>query len=417
MQKCAPIKKVIKKKGREMKIVKFFLIVIISFILNVQSKDILIYKNQDQDFDLHYQFLSKIFLQFNIKTKTIEDINTNDDDNLHIIFNPISVKDFPKFYIIYQTQELHDLDISNDFINKLSRAVAVWDYKWENINKYSSILSNYYYFPENYEFADPVILPCLLPIKALETYKEILRQSNTINWAASSLLPIIFTHCLLKEPKTIIEFGVSSVGTSSAKEILRQNNIINWATPGFLQIIATHCLLKEPNVGTSFAFYKAGLFSDAQIIGVDTQEIFRNTYNNFKNSKFLCINDLDFPKYYNSLDFKADVIFIDTTHTYFHTMDEIETFVPYLAKDAILLFHGSNVTPLNNYTTYYRLNNSYGSAPGNPRGVANAIKDYFSLEFDENKYYNFEFIKNNIKWKFIHYPFCNGLTILKKMDN
>jgi hypothetical protein len=68
-----------------------------------------------------------------------------------------------------------------------------------------------------------------------------------------------------------------------------------------------------------------------------------------------------------------------------------------------------------------RINNNYAKFGGIPnhnnKGVRKAIKEYFSFEFDENKYLNSTFNKDNISWQIIHYPYCNGLTVIKKLNH
>jgi hypothetical protein len=76
------------------------------------------------------------------------------------------------------------------------------------------------------------------------------------------------------------------------------------------------------------------------------------------------------------------------------------------------MFHDSNVTPLNNNTAYVRLNNTSGVAIGNPRGVTQALKEFLNLDFDESRYINQVCAHNGSSWRIIHYPFCNGLTVL-----
>ena len=72
---------------------------------------------------------------------------------------------------------------------------------------------------------------------------------------------------------------------------------------------------------------------------------------------------------------KLDIVFIDTSHFYRQTLDEIRLFAPLLSERGMLLFHDSNVTPLNNGRACLRLNNTIGSTNvNNSRGVTHAIK-------------------------------------------
>jgi cephalosporin hydroxylase len=325
--------------------------------------------------------LKVIFNKFDINFKTVNYLDNNDDKNLYIIdniqsVNSIDKKNLPKYYIIYQTSDLTKISLTNDVIDKLLGAIAIWDYSWNNISSYKQLAYNYLYCPLDYEFFDPVILPCLLPIKALDSYKEILSYSNKANGDISSHLPAIFAYTLLQNSQIIIEAGVRG-GEST------------------------------------LAFSKAINLLNAKLIGIDIEESSRGVYAHLTNASFVAMNDLDFPSYYKDNQ-KPDIIFIDTSHAYEHTLAEIKGFVPVLAERGMLMFHDSNVTPINE-TNYVRLNNTTGYASGVPRGVTRAIKEYFNVAFDEYKYCNFSFVKDQISWKMIHYPFCNGLTILQKI--
>jgi len=80
-----------------------------------------------------------------------------------------------------------------------------------------------------------------------------------------------------------------------------------------------------------------------------------------------------------------------------YTLKEIEGFISILSENGTLGFHDSN-------------------AVGNdPRGVTEAIKEYFTIQFDETKYLNEVFEKNDSIWHIVHYPFCNGMTIVKRL--
>jgi len=344
-----------------------------------QVQKVYIYSKTDS---IHSESIKAIFNKFGVKYEIVNAID-NDDKNLYIIFDIFNLdeKTLPKYYIAYQSLDLDKSEIADDYLNKLFKAVAVWDYKMQNIVKYRSLIHNYYYMPGDYEYADPVILPCFLPLEVLPVYKKVLVQSNNVDTDSSSHLPAIFTYSYLKQPARILEVGVASGGTTST-------------------------------------FHRAAQFSNAKLIGVEIQDQFAPTYSNLNNALFLCMDDLDFPEYYKNSEFnnkKMDVIFIDTSHEYEHTLQEIKIFAPLLDENGLMLFHDSNVTPLHNNTKYLRLNNTAGFAHGNSKGVTYALKEYFSVSFDESKYFNSNIVKDNFIWKMIHYPFCNGLTVLKKM--
>lgn len=367
-----------------MKLLKFILLVLPSMINNAvlcleQSHKVFIY---DQKNSAHSDTIKNMFNASHIPFEVTDRLNP-DENNLYIIFNAdsIDVALLPKNYIVYQTLDLNSNPLTSDYEQKLAQSVAIWDYSRANIQKYSSKIYHYCYLPANYEYADPVILPCLLPLSTLRNYKELLAYSNKLDTDISSHLPTMFYHTVMQNPKLILEAGVRG-GEST------------------------------------LAFNEAIKYCNAEIIGIDMESQCAQPYSKILNSTFVCINDMDFQNYYNNSRFNQtpmDVVFIDTSHEYHHTMGEITIFAPLLSKNGIMMFHDSNVTPLNNNTGYIRLNGTYGSAHGNPRGVTHALKQYFSIAFNEHAYCNFNFVKNNATWQIIHYPFCNGLTVVKKI--
>lgn len=323
-----------------------------------------------------------IFDTFEIPYTYASSIDASDANHLYLICDAHTIhkKDLPKYYVVYQTLNLSINPITQDYLDILANAVAIWDYDNTNINHYRH-LNNYYYFPANYEYADPVVLPCFLPIHMLDAYKQMLVYSNQRDTDISSHIPALFTYAALLNPKLIVEAGVR--GGQSTKP-----------------------------------FYKAMDFCNATMIGLDIESSYAAAYNALTNSLFVHMNDLDFADYYKKSSYHntpIDLIFIDTSHEYEHTLAEIKMFVPLLNDNGILAFHDSNVTPLAQ-STFVRINGTYDSAPGNTRGVTQALKECFSLEFNEYAYVNTIFINNGTKWHMIHYPFCNGLTVIQKIN-
>lgn len=332
----------------------------------------------------HYENIKNSLNAYNINYELTDSI-AHDDKNLYIIFDVFNIasSDLPKHYIAYQSLDLRNYALTNDYAQKLSSAIAVWDYSFDNINQYRSRINNYYYFPKNYEYADPVILPCNLPVATLNAYKEILSYSNQVNGDISSHLPAIFCYTVLQNPDILVEAGVR-------------------------------------NGQSTIAFKKALDFCNAQFVALDLEPYSGNAYPEIKNSRFLCMNDLDYPDYCTSdntlKNHKHDLIFIDTSHYYDHTVDEITKFVPILSDRGMLLFHDTHMSPLPSFA--WKCINGEGFSGGwdNKKGVIRAIKNCFSISYDETKYNNFEFEKDGITWNLVHYPYCNGLTMIKKLN-
>jgi cephalosporin hydroxylase len=307
------------------------------------------------------------------------------DHDLYILFDAfiLEPEDLPEHYIVYQTLDFRDNALTPKYRKILAGAVAIWDYSQENIAFYKNIFYHYFYFPAHYEFADSVLVSCDLPKETLTAYKDLVAYSNKNNSDISSHLPVLFAYALTYQPKLIVEAGVRG-GEST------------------------------------LALLKAVSFYDAQLIGIDIDPASAVAYGSLPKTLFLPINDLNFTEYYYASQWKhqkIDMVFIDTSHLYEHTMQEIKMFVPLLSEEGALIFHDSNVTPLQGGTAYVRLNGTVGRAFGNTNGVTVALKEYFGLQFDENSYNNFDCTKEGIEWRIVHYPFCNGLTIAKKLRN
>lgn len=305
-----------------------------------------------------------------------------DNSTLYILCDAHQMTRLPKYFIIYETRDLTQMPLNENYLQKMSDAIAIWDCSKQNIAKYSSKISNYFYLPPNYEFSDPVLLPCFLPIDSLVSYRDMVIYSNRWNSDISSHLPTLFYYTITQKPSIIIEAGIR--GAQS-----------------------TH------------AFQKALDLYDGKMLGIDIDPACASLYPKTNNISFICMDDCKFDSYWKSeANSKSiDMIFIDTSHLYEHTLSEIKMFEPLLADNGLLLFHDSNVTPLFNGTTYVRLNGtSENVGPYNTRGVTRAIKEYFNFDFDESRYINCIFESRNRLWQITHYPFCNGLTVIKKLN-
>jgi len=105
---------------------------------------------------------------------------------------------------------------------------------------------------------------------------------------------------------------------------------------------------------------------------------------------------------------RAEVIFIDTSHLYEHTREELEVWVPHLAPRGALLFHDTNMAN----GVYARLDGTI-SASGwdNRRGVIRAIEEFLGRTYDERAFFT------DVAGGFLvtHRPNCNGFTVLRRL--
>lgn len=322
-----------------------------------QQTEILVYAQSSYSQTL----VDSIFGQFNVRYKNIQILDPHDATHLHIITGNLSELHksmMPKHYIVYKCEpSAVDIDL-------LVGAVAVWDASVEHINSYKNNVAHYYYLPNyRYEFLDPVVLPCFLPLYALDTYRNVLAYSNAYQSDISNHLPALFCHCMAVNPEVIVEAG------------------IRWGD------------------GSTIALRAAKEVGNAFLIGIDVNDC-SQFYKNMSNACFLHMSDLDLPQHIKNIPLKKSTIdfaFIDTTHLYDHTMKELVLFESMLSEQGILALHDTNPVPTD------------------PHGVRDALRDYFNLTFDVNKYHVQIIEKNNYYWKYVHYPFCNGMSIIQRL--
>ena len=103
----------------------------------------------------------------------------------------------------------------------------------------------------------------------------------------------------------------------------------------------------------------------------------------------------------------VDLLFIDTSHLYEHTKQEIEIWSPHLSAGGVMIFHDTNM----GHGLHARLDHSVGHAWDNHRGVIRAVEEFAGKRYDENSF--FTDMANG--FLILHYPHCNGLTVFKKL--
>lgn len=108
---------------------------------------------------------------------------------------------------------------------------------------------------------------------------------------------------------------------------------------------------------------------------------------------------------YSGIDF----LFLDTSHFYDHTLQELNLYWDLLNENGVLLLHDTNCT--DKLTRRFSGNANQGW--DNKRGVIRAVEEYFSCEINEQS------LVSKIKLSrgataLIHFPWNNGLTIIFK---
>lgn len=133
-------------------------------------------------------------------------------------------------------------------------------------------------------------------------------------------------------------------------------------------------------------------------------------YENITNGTFYRADDVMFGKMFKGLTTDPiDVLFIDTSHLYQHTKEEINTWFPLLNNKALAIFHDTNLN-----TQYFHRNGNVGAGWNNERGVIRAIEEYFGIKVDETTDCELDVTKDGSSWHISHKYLCCGLTICYK---
>ena len=152
--------------------------------------------------------------------------------------------------------------------------------------------------------------------------------------------------------------------------------------------------------------------TDSNLISIDIDDC---KYDNIYNGRFIKCDDIEFADKFldycnnNNLPSKIDVLFIDTSHFYEHTKQEIEKWFPFLNDNAFIMFHDTNMPGV------YKTGNDYHQTWDNNRGVIQPIQEYFDMYFfEERPFHMYNLYKDNSFWNFEHYPESNGMTYITK---
>ncbi len=160
---------------------------------------------------------------------------------------------------------------------------------------------------------------------------------------------------------------------------------------------------------STFVFERVAKKCNSTLVSVDIEDC--SDISDWENWHFVQKDDIEFAKEFKdwckerNIAPEIDILFIDTSHLYQHTKDEIKHWFPYLSKNAKVIFHDTNMGFL-----YKRKDGSYGNGWDNKRGVIRAIEDFCEKKFNEKK----EFTDKCKGFEIKHYPYCSGLTIFTK---
>jgi cephalosporin hydroxylase len=186
-----------------------------------------------------------------------------------------------------------------------------------------------------------------------------------------------------------------------------------------MELMFIEALLCRPEVivelgvrggASTFVFDKVSRLCDASLISVDLDDC--SFVNSSSRWHFVRSDDVrfasTFPEFCRQRGIRAsvDLLFIDTSHYYDHTVREISAWFPLLSSRAKVIFHDTNLKPIGR-----RKDGCVQVAWDNERGVVRALEEYFGLHIEESCE-GTEYVGG---WLMRHWPNCNGLTIFDRI--
>lgn len=190
----------------------------------------------------------------------------------------------------------------------------------------------------------------------------------------SDYLEILFLESLAVKPKLIVELGVDTGESTFA-----------------LAQLARVCGATHISVD----------ICDCSHVGTQPQWLFVQK------------EDLEFAREFpawcreRNITSSIDILFIDTSHVFEHTLGEINSWFPFLSANSKVFLHDTNLTKV-----YFRKNGSMGIGWNNKRGVIRALEVFCGASFNEKE----AFLGFYNGWLIRHYPYSCGLAVLQKVS-
>lgn len=161
------------------------------------------------------------------------------------------------------------------------------------------------------------------------------------------------------------------------------------------------------------ALLSAAAFHQATVLSVDIEDCRAIGCPHADRWEFVQADDVafaheQFPRWceQHALPACADLLFIDTSHEYHHTCQELAAWLPLVSPDGTVVLHDTNMGSL-----YGRTDGSVGFGWDNHRGVIRALEEYLGRHYDETSYFS-DCVRG---FAVLHLPYCNGLTILSRV--
>jgi cephalosporin hydroxylase len=163
-------------------------------------------------------------------------------------------------------------------------------------------------------------------------------------------------------------------------------------------------------------FLAAAALNGAKVLSVDIEDCSQLDLPHRECWSFIKTDDIEFGrngfvKWCAAAGLKPeiDLLFIDTSHFYEHTKQEIQTWFPFLSASGAAAFHDTNMGT----GIYGRLDRSVGRYGwDNQRGVIRAIEEFVGKNYDEKCFFT------DVAGGFLilHHPHSSGFTVMKKYN-
>jgi len=160
---------------------------------------------------------------------------------------------------------------------------------------------------------------------------------------------------------------------------------------------------------STFAFERAARVCGAVLVSVDINDCSRVT--SWPEWNFVQGDDVQFARDFEewcserSLPRRVDVLFIDTSHEYHHTLAELHGWLPFLAPRGKLLLHDTNLRS----DGLYR-DGSSANAGGDNRAVTEALEEVLGVPMLEND----DFVVAARGWLIQHTKYSHGFTVVTR---
>jgi len=203
-------------------------------------------------------------------------------------------------------------------------------------------------------------------VHPIEQSREELKNidKDSLNADTAYLLDIFFEESIKFKPKLIVELGIKR-GIST------------------------------------IAFSKVAKIFDSVLIGVDKNDCRKSC--SYEKWKFIQSKSMDFGRVFkrwcriHKINPEIDILFIDTSHIYDHTKEELNIWIPFMNKSCKVFIHDTNPITQENIKEY---------------GVKEALEEFIDYKFDSTQ----NFTVYTKEWKFEHISDYGGLARLSRGD-